>query len=100
MLLALTGHRDVKELLVGLMLYGCVFLILAMVGQFASIWQPRPLRKNGLRASQPPLVVVMIMFGTLLTTGGLLYGVTFGVRTFCAGLGAAGAAGHRPVVGG
>lgn len=84
-LLALTGHRDVKELLVGVMLYACVFLILAMVGQFASIWQPRPLRKNGLRASQPPLVVVMLMFGTLLTSGGLLYGVTFGVRMFAPG---------------
>lgn len=84
-LLALTGHRDVIELLVGLMLYACVFLILAMVGQFSSIWQPRPLRKNGLRASQPPLIVVMLMFGTLLTAGGLLYGITFGVRTFLPG---------------
>lgn len=84
-LLALTGHHAVLELLVGLMLYICVFLILAMVGQFASIWQPRPLRKNGLRAAQPPLIVVMIMMGTLLTTGGLLYGITFGVRTFWPG---------------
>lgn len=84
-LLALTGHRDLKELLIGLMLYGCVFLILAMVGQFSSIWQPRPLRKNGLRASQPPLVVVLLMFGTLLTAGGLLFGITFGVRTFAPG---------------
>lgn len=84
-LLALTGKHPVLELLVGLMLYVCVFLILAMVGQFASIWQPRPLRKNGLRASQPPLVVVLIMMGTLLTTGALLYGVTFGVRTFWPG---------------
>ena len=84
-LLVLTGHRDVKELVVGLMLYGCVFLILAMVGQFASIWQPRPLTKNGMRASQPPLVVVMMMFGTLLTAGGLLFGITFGVTTFLPG---------------
>ncbi len=84
-LLALTGHHDVKELVTGLMLSACVFLILAMVGQFASIWQPRPLRKNGLRASQPPLVVVMLMFGTLLTAGGLLYGVTFGVKAFAPG---------------
>ena len=27
----------------------------------------------------------MIMMGTLLTTGGLLYGITFGVRTFWPG---------------
>ena len=84
-LLALTGHRDPAELLVGLALYGCVFLILAMVGQFASIWQPRPLRKNGLRAAQPPLSVVMIMFGTLGTASGLLYGVVFGVRAYAPG---------------
>jgi len=84
-LLALTGHRDVLELVIGLLLYACVFLILAMVGQFASIWQPRPLRKNGLRAAQPPLIVVMLMFGTLMTAGGLLYGVTFGIRTFFPG---------------
>ena len=84
-LLVLTGHRDPVELLVGLLLYACVFLILAMVGQFSSIWQPRPLRKNGMRASQPPLLVVLLMFGTLLTAGGLLYGVTFGVRTFFPG---------------
>ena len=85
MLLALTGKHDVKELMIGLMLYACVFLILAMVGQFASIWQPRPLRKNGLRAAQPPLVVVLMMFGTLLTAGGLLFGITFGIRTFAPG---------------
>lgn len=84
-LLVLTGQRDPVELLVGLMLYACIFLILAMVGQFSSIWQPRPLKKNGLRASQPPLMVVLLIFGTLLTAGGLLYGVTFGVRTFFPG---------------
>jgi hypothetical protein len=84
-LLVLTGHRDVLELVVGLALSMCIFLILAMVGQFASIWQPRPLRKNGLRAAQPPFVVVAMIFGTLATAGLLLYGVTFGVRTFFPG---------------
>ncbi len=84
-LLAITGHRDPLELAVGVALYGCVFLILAMVGQFASIWQPRPLRKNGLRASQPPFAVVLMMFGTLATAGALLYGVVFGVRAWAPG---------------
>jgi hypothetical protein len=84
-LLVLTGHRDWLELLIGLLLYACVFLVLAMVGQFASIWQPRPLRKNGLRAAQPPFTVVMLTFGTLATAGALLYGVVYGVRAFAPG---------------
>ena len=84
-LLALTGHHDPLELLLGVLLYACVFLILAMVGQFASIWQPRPLRKNGLRAAQPPLVVVVLMFGTLATAGALLFGITVVVRNFAPG---------------
>lgn len=84
-LLVLTGQREVVELAIGLGLSVCIFLILAMVGQFASIWQPRPLRKNGLRAAQPPLTVVMMIFGTLATAGLVLYGVTFGVRSFFPG---------------
>jgi hypothetical protein len=79
-LLALTGRGEPGELVIGVLLYADIFLILAMVGQFASIWQPRPLRKNGLRAAQPPLVLVLMMFGTLGTAGGLLYGVLSGLK--------------------
>jgi hypothetical protein len=81
-LLSITGKGEPLEMLIGLLLYANIFLILAMVGQFASIWQPRPLRKNGLRASQPPFVVVIMMFGTLGTAGGLLYGVLYGLKAF------------------
>lgn len=84
-LLALTGHRDVMELVIGVAVYGCIFLILSMVGQFASIWSPRPLRKNGLRAAQPPIAVVLLMFGSLITSMAVLYGVLFGVRTYFPG---------------
>ena len=75
-LLAVAGHRDLVELLVGVALYACIFLVLWMVGTFASIWQPRPLRQNGLRAGQLPLVVAVVMFGTFGVTATLLYGVT------------------------
>jgi hypothetical protein len=81
-LLSLTGKGEPLELLIGVLLYANIFLILAMVGQFASIWQPRPLRKNGLRAAQPPLAVILLMFGTLGTAGGLLYGVLYGLKAF------------------
>jgi hypothetical protein len=68
-LLMLTGHWDAREMLVGLLLYGVVFILLAMVGQFTSIWNPNPLKKNGLRAAQPPLSVMALMFGTLGMAG-------------------------------
>lgn len=84
-LLVVTGKGEPMEFVIGLLLYACVFLILAMVGQFASIWQPRPLRKNGLRASQPPLAIVLIMFGTLATAGSLLYGVLFVMKRVAPG---------------
>lgn len=84
-LLTLTGKGEPLELLIGVLLYACVFLIIAMVGQFASIWQPRPLRKNGLRAAQPPIVVVLMMFGTLGTAGVLLYGVLYGLKRYAPG---------------
>lgn len=78
-LLVLVGQREVMTLLSGLALYACIFLTMAMVGQFVSVWQPRPLQKNGLRASQPPLPVTLIILGTLaglvLTLGGLLLAV-------------------------
>lgn len=84
-LLALSGHGDILELMAGLWLYACLFLMLAMVGQFTSIWQPLPLKKNGLRASQPPLVVVLLMLGTLGSAGALLFGVSFGVHRWLPG---------------
>ncbi|MFO0600881.1 MAG: hypothetical protein U0228_36560 [Myxococcaceae bacterium] len=84
-LLPLTGKGEPLELLIGVLLYACIFLILAMVGQFASIWQPRPLTKNGMRAAQPPLTVILMMFGTLGTAGGLLFGVVYLLRHFAPG---------------
>ncbi len=84
-LLVLTGHTQVFELMTGLGMYVCIFLIFSMVGQFASIWQPRPLKKNGLRASQPPMMVVLMVFGSLVTAGALLFGVVYGIRLFAPG---------------
>ncbi len=85
LLLVLSGQRNVVDLLAGFALYVCVFLVFAMVGQFSSIWQPRPLQRAGLRASQPPLLVVLLTLGTLSLTGLTLYGLRFVVTRFAPG---------------
>lgn len=74
-LLALIGHRDTAQLRNGVLLGLCIFGVQTIVGQFCSIWQPRPLKKNGLRAAQPPLPVVLLILGmtvvmTLVGVGG------------------------------
>ncbi len=84
-LLALSGHHDLAELGAGIALYGCLFLILWMVGVFASIWQPRALRQNGLRAGQMPFVVFLVMFGTLGVAAGALYTITYAVHRWAPG---------------
>ncbi len=84
-LLLLSGQRDLLDLFAGLALYTCVFLIFSMVGQFASIWQPRPLQKNSLRSTQAPVLVVLLTLGTLSVTGGALYALRFVVTTFLPG---------------
>lgn len=84
-LLVISGQRDLLDLLAGVALYVCVFLVFAMVGQFASIWQPRPLQRGGLRSSQPPLLVVLLTLGTLAMTGLTLFGVRFVVSLLAPG---------------
>lgn len=85
LLLALTGHPQPLPLLLGALLYGCFFLSLAMVGQFTSLWQPRPLTKGGMRGAQPPLVVVLLTLATLTISGSAFYGLLWALRTFAPG---------------
>ncbi len=85
-LLVLTGRHPVPELASGLLVYACVFLLFVIVGQFASLWQPRPLRKNGMRASQPPLSVGLLIVGTMLGGGVMLFGLVFGARALAPSL--------------
>jgi hypothetical protein len=84
-LMLVSGKNDPMDLLAGLALYVCVFQVFAMVGQFASIWQPRPLQRSGLRASQPSLLIVLLTLGTLATTGLVMFGLRFVVTTFAPG---------------
>jgi len=84
-LLYLSGHHDLGEIVVGLALYTDVFLVFVLVGTFTSIWQPRPLRQNGLRAANPPVTVMLLTTGTLGITGLVLYGATWLARTWAPG---------------
>jgi hypothetical protein len=63
-LLSLTGRERAGDLALGLLVYATLFLVMAMVGQRVSVLQPSPLGHNGLRAAQPPLSVLLLMFGT------------------------------------
>ncbi|MDX2013246.1 MAG: hypothetical protein SFW67_23825 [Myxococcaceae bacterium] len=71
-LLVLSGHHDAWALLLGVSLGACSFLVVSMVGQFMSIWQPHPLTKNGMRGARPPLVVVLVTMATVFGGGGVL----------------------------
>lgn len=84
-LLLASGRNDPMDLLAGIALYICVFLVFSMVGQFASIWQPRPLQRAGLRSNQPSLLVVLLTLSTLMGTGLVLFGLRAAVTHFAPG---------------
>ncbi|MBL9038552.1 MAG: hypothetical protein JNG84_08580 [Archangium sp.] len=84
-LLVVTGHTDVLSILVGLCISACFFLTLSMVGQFASLWQPRALTKNGMRGSQPPLLVVLLTLVAIFGSGGVYYGLLWALGAYAPG---------------
>jgi hypothetical protein len=68
------------ELAAGVLQFACTFLLLSMTGQFYSVWEPRPLKPNGLRASQPGLIEAVLMFGSLGGALGLVSAVRLASR--------------------
>jgi hypothetical protein len=84
-LLAVTGKHAPLELLLGVLIYICFFLVLSMVGQFSSLWQPQPMTRATLRGAQPPLIVVAMMMVTLVTWSSFSMGLLWAVRSFAAG---------------
>ncbi len=71
----LSGQRAVQPLLLGAMVYLLVFLIESIIGQFSSIWQPRPIQASGMRGARPPLLVSLVVLATVSGTGGLIASV-------------------------
>lgn len=84
LLLSLGGRGTPTSLLTGVLLYACIFLVLALVGQRVSLWLPRPLKKNGLRAGQPPFLLMLLVTLTTLGTTGGLFGLLLLLRHFVA----------------
>jgi hypothetical protein len=69
----------------GVVMYCCFFLVLSMVGQFSSLWQPQPMTRATMRGAQPPLVVVLMMVVTLVSWSSFSMGLLWVVRRFAAG---------------
>ena len=84
-LLALTGHSDPPELAGGVLVACSLHLIFSIIGQFMSIWQPRPLNRGGMRANQPPLMVVLATMGSLIVTAAFLGGTWYALAHFVPG---------------
>ena len=84
-LLVLTGKHEPLELLLGVLLYACLFLVLSTVGQFSSLWQPQPMTRATMRGAQPPLTVVLLMVGTLGSWSALSLGLLWLIRSSAPG---------------
>jgi hypothetical protein len=59
-LLAAFEHVALASLLAGLLMLGCVFLAQSAVGQWTSLWAPRPMAMDSLKNSNMPFAVGML----------------------------------------
>jgi hypothetical protein len=84
-LLFLNGQHDVVLLATGLIVYACAFFGLSIVGQFCSIWQPRPLNPETLRRGQPSFIISVLMVLTVGATSMVVSSVSRGVGYFAPG---------------
>lgn len=66
----------------GILMLGCVFLAQGAVGQWTSIWAPRPMAMDSLKNSNMPFAVVMLS----LATSGLWTGLFGGAYALVAWL--------------
>ena len=63
-LLAAFEGAGTAPLLAGVLMLGCVFLSQGSVGQWTSIWAPRPMAMDSLKNSNMPFAVVMLSLAT------------------------------------
>ena len=81
-LFAAFEHAGPAPLLAGVLMLGCVFLAQGSVGQWTSIWAPRPMAMDSLKNSNMPLAVVLLS----LATSGLWTGLFGGIYALTAWL--------------
>ncbi|GLH74427.1 hypothetical protein GETHLI_29290 [Geothrix limicola] len=82
LLLAVFERATLAPLLAGVLMLGCVFLAQGCVGQWTSLWAPRPMAMNSLKNSNMPFAVGMLS----LATSGLWTGLFGGAFALCAWL--------------
>jgi len=63
LLVAFSGATP-APLMAGILMLGCVFLAQGTVGQWTSIWAPRPMAMDSLKNSNMPFAVVMLSLAT------------------------------------
>ena len=78
LLLAFFLRPGVLEILAGLCLAGCFFLVQVLVGHWTSVWLPRSLPRDSLKNNGMPLLMVAISLGTTLANS-LVFGGTWAV---------------------
>jgi hypothetical protein len=65
-LLAILGQHDATALGSGVLLLGCLILAMGSLGQWASVWMPRPLPRNTLKNNAMPLPILLLsIFGSM-----------------------------------
>lgn len=74
-LLAVFEHAAPGPLFAGLLMLGCVFLAQGAVGQWTSLWAPRPMALDSLKNSNMPFAVGMLSLGTASLWTGLFGGI-------------------------
>jgi hypothetical protein len=78
LLLAFFLRPGVLEILAGLCLAGCFFLVQVLVGHWTSVWLPRALPRDSLKNNGMPLLMVAASLGTTLGNS-LVFGGTWGL---------------------
>jgi hypothetical protein len=84
-LLAVFEGTDPAPLIAGALMLGCVFLAQSAVGQWTSLWSPRPMAMDSLKNSNMPFAVGMLS----LATSGLWTGIFGGLYALMAWLASA-----------
>ncbi|WLT31449.1 hypothetical protein [Geothrix sp. PMB-07] len=74
-LLAVFEHAALGPLFAGLLMLGCVFLAQSAVGQWTSLWAPRPMALDSLKNSNMPFAVGMLSLATASLWTGLFGGL-------------------------
>ncbi len=76
LLLSVFMRPGLLQILAGLCLAGCFFLVQVLVGHWTSVWLPRALPRDSLKNNGMPLLMVAISLGTTLVNS-LLFGGTW-----------------------